>query len=203
MAPLHIIAACSISKGILRKNDTSVSFGDQPDTAAFLHVLYQHIQPAYPKWYKMDRLSQLGILAAEWLLRGVDLPADPFDRAMVLQSGHGCLDTDLRFVRQLDEIPSPAVFVYTLPNIVIGEISIKFGFKGEQAMFMRATPDAGMLHDYVSALFAEGHTRCCVCGWVDVFDQELSATLFAVAAGTGDITFNKDNIQYYSDHEQR
>lgn len=171
--------------------------------AGFLQALYQQVHPAYPKWYKMDKLSQLGLLAAELLLQSVDLAATgPFGRAIVLQSAHGCLDTDLRFVAQLDDIPSPATFVYTLPNIVIGEISIKFDCKGEQAMLLCEKPDAAMLEAYVHSLFAEGHTGLCLCGWLDAFDESLSATMLAVATGEGEQAFNKENIQQYFDHEQ-
>ncbi|MFT4022225.1 MAG: hypothetical protein QM664_00415 [Flavihumibacter sp.] len=202
MKPLEIISACSIRKGLVRIGHEETVVGEALPVAAFLHALYQYLQPAYPKWYKMDRLSQLGVLSALLLLRAGMPGTDPFGRAIVLQSAHGCLDTDLRFVGQLDEIPSPAVFVYTLPNIVIGEISIKFDCKGEQAMLLCEKPDAGMLEAYVASLFAEAHTEFCICGWLDIFGEEVSATLFAVKAGDGAWTFNKKNIEQYFDHEQ-
>ncbi len=200
---VEIITACSVRKGLVRVGNDETVLGAGLTTAEFLPALYQYVQPAYHKWYKMDKLAQLGLLSAELLLRSVDLTGkDPFGRAIVLQTNHGSLDTDIRFVNQLDGIPSPAVFVYTLPNIVIGEISIKFGFKGEQAMLVCEKPDAALLEAYVSTLFAEKHTDFCVCGWLDVFGEHLSATLFAVTAGQGGITFNKGNIQQYFDHEQ-
>ena len=203
MKPLQIISVCCISEGrvLLGREEMALEAG--LSAADFLQALYRQASPVYPKWYKMDKLSQLGLLAAELLLRSVDLGAtDPFGKAIVLQSAHGCLDTDLRFVAQLDDIPSPATFVYTLPNIVIGEISIKFDCKGEQAMLLCEKPDAGMLEAYVHSLFAEGHTSFCLCGWLDAFGESLSATMFAVTAGEEGETFNKENIQQYFDHEQ-
>ncbi len=203
MKPLQIIGTCRIRPGRVRLGREEMVVGARLPVSGFLQVLYQQASPVYPKWYKMDKLSQLGLLAAELLLRSVDLGAtDPFGKAIVLQSAHGCLDTDLRFVAQLDDIPSPATFVYTLPNIVIGEISIKFDCKGEQAMLLCEKPDAGMLEAYVHSLFAEGHTSFCLCGWLDAFGESLSATMFAVTAGEEGETFNKENIQQYFDHEQ-
>ncbi|HOA36743.1 MAG TPA: hypothetical protein PLQ32_00315 [Flavihumibacter sp.] len=201
--PLEILSACSIRSGLIRVNDNETVIGAGLPPAEFLHALYQYLQPAYPKWYKMDKLSQLGLLASVLLLQKLDLTHKaPSGRALVFQSAHGCLDTDVRFADQLEDIPSPAVFVYTLPNIVIGEISIKFGCKGEQAMLLCDKPDAAMLETYVRSLFAEGHTEFCICGWLDVFGEELSATLFAVDIGQGHREFNKQNIQQYFDHEQ-
>lgn len=202
--PLHIIAACSIRNGLVWKNDQALALPVADDTSALLQGLYQYLSPAYPKWYKMDRLSQLGVLAVELLLR--DLPAsrpDPFQQAIVLQSRHGCLDTDLRFVQQLGEIPSPAVFVYTLPNIVIGEISIKFGIKGEQAMFMSTEPEPETLVRYTESLFAEGHTQFCITGWLNLFGKEASADIVVVSASShGSLkNFSKENLYQYFHHE--
>ena len=47
------------------------------------------------------------------------------------------LDSDLKHQSGIENnAVSPAVFVYTLPNIVIGEISIKYKWKSEGVFFI-------------------------------------------------------------------
>jgi hypothetical protein len=109
-------------------------------------------------------------------------------------------------VEQLADIPSPATFVYTLPNIMIGEIGIRHGFKGEQACFLAATPDAGFLEEYVRALFREGGTKCCIVGWIDAYREQYEAGWVLVSdrqlnTATGKI-FNRENLYQYLHHEQ-
>ncbi|ULQ51473.1 beta-ketoacyl synthase N-terminal-like domain-containing protein [Flavihumibacter fluvii] len=204
---LNIWGSCRIKKGQAWTGETI--FFQQEDAAAavFLTALYKALQVNYPKWYKMDRLSQLGILAAELLFRDAGLPegSQPVETAIVLANSHSSLDTDTRFTAQLEEIPSPAVFVYTLPNIVIGEISIRYGIKGEQAFYLMEKPDMEFLHQYVQALFAEGQTKYCIVGWLDLFREEYEAVLFLVGSQQGSAAgkvFNKENLYQYLYHEQ-
>lgn len=170
----------------------------------FLPALYRATGLAYPKWYKMDKLAQLGILAAELLMGdpAKTKPGHPEATAIILANRHSSLDTDTRFVAQLDEIPSPAVFVYTLPNIVIGEISIRYGIKGEQAFFISEEPDWEFLIRYAETLFAEGQTQQCILGWLDFFRGDYSATLFTISRENpaNSWKLNKENLYQY--HEQ-
>lgn len=179
---LYINGSCRITNGTAWKESAILFQQEDAAPAVFFPALYKALQVNYPKWYKMDRLSQLGILATEILLRDVDFAIKefPVNTAIVLANSHSSLDTDLRFSEQLNEIPSPAVFVYTLPNIVIGEISIKYGIKGEQAFYVMEKPDLDFLLLYVRTLFAEGQTEHCIVGWIDLFKEEYTAALFLV-----------------------
>jgi hypothetical protein len=73
-----------------------------------------------------------------------DEPAinDPYATGIVLSNSNASLDADIKYYDSVANIPSPALFVYTLPNIVIGEISIKHSFKGENAFFIFDSFDA-------------------------------------------------------------
>jgi len=70
--------------------------------------------------------------------------------------------------------------VYTLPNIVIGEICIRNHFKGEQALYIQPEFDAEFTANQVSYLLDNDIQKACICGWVDVFEQEYKAVLFLV-----------------------
>jgi hypothetical protein len=163
-----------------------------PDPAGFLLSAYQHFGFQYPKFYKMDHLSKLGWLAAELLLsKGFD-PGNyqPEDIAVVLSNSNASLDTDYKYMETVKEIPSPAVFVYTLPNIMIGEICIRHKFKGENAFFVFESFDAGFIHEYVRDLMEHGTARACICGWVDVLGTEYKAVLFLVEKVVSSVPFD-------------
>lgn len=175
---------------------------------AFLEEVYAAETISYPKFYKMDPLSQLGFLATELLLEGTPL-ADvrgaapgigasaalgPEDVGVILANTNASLDTDVRYYRTVAEMPSPALFVYTLPNIVIGEICIRHGFKGENAFFVFKAFHATFITQYVQGLFAAGLVKACVCGWVEVLDNDYDAALFLVEE-TGTTPFTAENLK--------
>src|ERR1700722_3309166 len=127
----HITASCVIRENRIYLNGRLLWESPPPGPADFLLSVYQHFGFQYPKFYKMDQLSKLGWLAAELLLSDGFDKADyrPEDIAIVLSNANASLDTDYKYFATVSGIPSPALFVYTLPNIVIGEICIRHKFK--------------------------------------------------------------------------
>ena len=181
-ADKYISASCVISKNTVYKNDSQLF--EKPDTelSAFLLAAYQHFDLHYPKFYKMDNLCKLGWLGTEVLLHN-DFTAGDYAAervSVVLANANSSLDTDLRYMESVKEIPSPGLFVYTLPNIVIGEICIRHKFKGENAFFIQEYFDAEFLAVTVNNLFDNDLTDRCICGWIDVIGQEYKAALFLI-----------------------
>jgi hypothetical protein len=160
----------------------------------FLRAGYDQFSGQYPKFHKMDPLSKLGWLAAEVLLKEQPLqyPADRI--GLVLANKSASLDTDLRYFDTVKDIASPALFVYTLPNIVMGEISIRHGFKGENAFFTADTFDRSLMAGYISQLFAENAVSACLCGWVEVMAQAYEVILYRIEANEQGVVFNADNL---------
>lgn len=147
----------------------------------FLDSLYKFLGITYPKYYKMDPLAKLGFLATELLLKevpGGDLR--PEDTGIVLSNASGSLEADRLYVRTIATGASPALFVYTLPNIVIGEIAIRHGFKGENAFFEFPAFDGKFIAGYVRILFEQSLVRRCICGWVDFLNNDYRALLMLV-----------------------
>ena len=162
-------------------------------------AMYKSFGLGYPKFYKMDRLCQLGFLAAELVLKNhfdkEKYPAEAL--GLVLANAHSSLDTDARYQQTLAGIPSPAVFVYTLPNIVIGEICIRHQFKGEQAFFIFETFDIPFLNDYIDQMLENGAAQLVLGGWVDVLQEQYDACLYLVEnqPQAGSIIHNQQNIR--------
>lgn len=165
----------------------------------FLSALYKALRMDYPKWFKMDRLSKLGMLATEILLgKPTGVVEQAYNWGIVLANQHGSLDTDRRFAEQINDLPSPAVFVYTLPNILTGELSIRYGFKGEQAFFVANQFSPDLLVNYVSALLDEGSIQDCLVGWVDILGESYEAVLYKVSAvgseSVHSLPFSENNL---------
>jgi hypothetical protein len=139
-----------------------------------LQAAFDHLQPAYPKFYKMDRLCQFGFLASEVLIGSVKLPEAT---AIVLSNASSSLDTDSRFWETAKTQASPSLFVYTLPNIVIGEISIRHKLKGESAFFISPQFDPRFTVDYVDMISNQG-SPFCIAGWVEVAHGEADVFLY-------------------------
>ncbi len=179
---IYITANCIIANNTVYKNGQPIfqQPASQPDE--LLVAAYQHFEIKYSKFYKMDSLCRLGWLAAELLLKGSfnNSLYDPSMVGVVLSNANASLDTDSRYFETTADIPSPALFVYTLPNIVTGEICIRHHIKGENAFFITESFDAGLVQSYVSNLFDTGILQCCICGWVELLGTEYKTALFLI-----------------------
>ena len=93
------------------------------------------------------------------------------------------------------EFPSPSLFVYTLPNIITGEIAIRNKFEGETSAYVLERFEPETFVSLVEQAFQDAVTESAVCGWVDVCaDDDFTAFAFLVERdGTG-MELNKETI---------
>lgn len=169
----------SITKKVIIENssikidDTVFMKSDETDFPKFMKSAYIELGIKYPKFYKMDNLCKLAFIASEALLKGEKLNEKyvPEEIALVFSNGSSSLDTDAEYQATIDErdnyFPSPAVFVYTLANIMLGEISIRNTCKGENAVFISEEYDKDFISDYVGLLYNTGNTKACITGRVE------------------------------------
>lgn len=152
------------------------------DRLSFFLDAYAFLKMEYPKFYKMNALAQLGSLAAEVLLADGLLTTEykPDQIGIVLSNANASLDADIDYLKSLKEIPSPSLFVYTLPNIVAGEICIRHQIKGENGFLILEKFDAPFLARYVSLVLNADDTRACLAGWIDVGRDGYEAFLYLV-----------------------
>ena len=147
---------------------------------ALLTECYRSSHADYPKFFKMDPLCRLGFVASELLLQSV--AEERFvareDRAVVLTSCRGCLHTDRHYESTIvpgdNYFPSPAVFVYTLPNIVTGEIAIRNKYLGETSMYLfeETTDENERIQILKKLTFQDPMTTSALIGWVDYQDND-------------------------------
>ena len=147
----------------------------------FLTEVYHFLDTKYPKFYKMDGLSKLGWLAAEIALKDFKSEAyDPYQVGIMLCNANSSLDTDLKYWESAKTFASPALFVYTLPNIVIGEICIRHKFRGENAFFVTEQFQPAFVEQYVNNLVNNNILQACICGWIELLEESYRATIFVV-----------------------
>ncbi len=178
----YINASCVISNNIVYKNGKKIFESNEMGLAGFLLSLYGHLNINYPKFYKMDDLCKLGLIASEILLK-YEFKSEnylPYETSIVLANANSSLDTDVKYFSTLKDIPSPSLFVYTLPNIMTGEICIRNNFKGENAFFILDDFDAAFFEHYINDLMNDKMVKVCICGWVDLLEDKYKAVLFLI-----------------------
>lgn len=151
-------------------------------TDDFLNALYKHLNIDYRKFYKMDLLTKLGFLASELLLKGIDREQPKQDMGIIFFNRSSSLEADKSFQatiqRPSDFFPSPAEFVYTLPNIVIGEIAIRNKIYGETAFYVLKNFYSDTINTTIEdTIFAAG-LKCVLAGWIEVNVSENKQDCF-------------------------
>ena len=101
--------------------------------------------------------------------------------ALIIANKSASLDTDLKHQEILNQVPnvpaSPAVFVYTLPNVVMGEICIRHKIQGENTFFVQSDFDNEMLCNYAGIVLAHGLHRAAIVGWCEILGEKYELNL--------------------------
>ena len=140
--------------------------------------IYKQKIGEYPKYYKMDGLCRLGFVASELLLQaeGNVRFKDCYDRAVVLFNRSSSISSDKKFLESIQDkenyFPSPSVFVYTLPNIVTGEIAIRNHYHGETSFYILPSRDETQMKEILETVFMDSKTKSGLTGWIDYEDEE-------------------------------
>ena len=144
--------------------------------AAMLTELYRAFVADWPKFFKMDTLSKVGFLASELLLKECGesrMETEEYTsvRAIVLFGTTASLCADRNYQETIQDsdnyYPSPALFVYTLPNIVTGEIAIRNHYRGETSFYVLDGLDTKAMAFHIQCAFQDRLTESVLAGWVD------------------------------------
>jgi hypothetical protein len=138
-----------------------------PGDENYLRKIYSELKLDYPKFYKMDVLSKMALLADALLSDELFVSPDD-DLQLIFANTSSSKRTDLDFIHSYKKegAPSPSLFVYTLPNIVTGELSIRRKRHGENAFFISPEFDPQLFVDQILFSFQRGNKQC-LCAWVE------------------------------------
>ena len=149
---------------------------------------YRNIGINYPKFFKMDRLCKAGFLGTEILLKDlIDNERNNDDWGIILMNSASSLDNDRRFQQTITEdnyFPSPAIFVYTLANIVTGEIAIRHKIGGETSFYVMPKFDEALMTEMINQSFnANPKLTHILCGWMNVDKEECEVRMWLYRRG--------------------
>ena len=140
---MKIIGSCKISKkGVFVnaecREDLTLTSDD------WKKELYTSLGLDYSKFYKMDALAKMTFLAFQLLDEVTDFGDYQDDEiAMLFANTFSSYDTDQKYLESYTTkgSPSPSLFVYTLPNILTGELAIFNKWYGENIFFIHENFD--------------------------------------------------------------
>ncbi len=171
-------------------------------------ALYRFLNLKYPKFHKMDKLSKIAFLGAEMVIANTPqiFNYNDHDIALLFANKESSLHTDLKFQNTLkNQNPSPSLFVYTLPNILLGEIAIKNKWYGENLFLILPKFDEKELTQQIRMMLQQDSVAC-LGGWVNVCEDELDAFFYFVEKnkrGLGIPLNEKELLKTYKSYEDR
>jgi hypothetical protein len=193
----NIIHYCNIKNNEVYLDGKKLYTGAEEDFLSFIKGVYKSFGLDYPKFYKMDTLCKLAIASSSILLNGINKEIDP-NMAILLSNRSACIDVDIKHQESISQgegsYASPANFVYTLPNIALGEISIKYKLRSENSFFIFEGFNPEFLIEYGNSLTQLGKSSSVLCGWVEVIENEYNAFMFIIKPEKG-IELTKENLE--------
>ncbi len=197
---LNIVSYCHIKNNkIFVDGDIVFSKDEKTPFSEFSKALYNQQKIAYTKFFKMDNLCKLAFITSEILLNQSKID-DKTKESMgiILSNKSASLDTDRRHQETINDsenyFPSPSIFVYTLPNITIGEISIRHQIKGENSFFVSYHFNETLFEQYTSCLLMNNKSTHVLCGWVN-FDNDNYDAFMYIVAQEGTYQYSKEFIK--------
>lgn len=141
---------------------------------ALLTELYHRYIGDYPKFFKMDTLSRLGFVGAELLLRHITADECVTENcAIIFGNQSSSIKNDNDYLATIQDeatyYPSPSLFVYTLPNIVTGEIAIRYKIYGESCFYV--LDNEQQLEELALTTLLTTYYQSAIVGWVECTEK--------------------------------
>jgi len=157
----------------------------------WLTSIYKKLKISYPKFFKMDNLCKAGFLAAELCAKECGLETREEGNpnwSVAVFNQTSSLDNDQAYQKTIDDpqnyFPSPSIFVYTLSNIVTGEIAIRHKLKGESCSYILPKFDAQMIEETGRICLEQKGIDNLLIGWVEYLDGKCDVLMFHLTTGS-------------------
>lgn len=199
----RISAFCRITDSTFSLNGEVVFERSSAEEATWPKQLYSYLGLDYSKFYKMDRLAQFGFLGTEGIKKvsaGITAYKDD-EIALLFANSASSADTDDRFEKSYDTdgTPSPSLFVYTLPNILLGELAIRNKWYGENMFFVFPKFNPAFFAGYTRVLMNKG-AKAVLNGWVSLAEDKVDVLLFLIEkVEEGELITDELLLELYTD----
>ena len=179
----YINSYCHISFNKCVVNSKEIYSFNSGSIDDFTKDVYKQLDIDYSKFYKMDILSRTAFLGVELLKKECSEISNYSDNeiALLFANNNSSAITDVNFQETYKNggIPSPSLFVYTLPNILIGELAIRNKWYGENMFTVAESFDPNYFSSYCNLLLNK-NTEAAICGWLNINNDKIEAFLFFV-----------------------
>jgi 3-oxoacyl-[acyl-carrier-protein] synthase-1 len=148
----------------------------------------------------MDGLSKLVFLASEIIFKDdVNRFVPREDLAIICLNLSSSLDIDMQYQATIQDnnkyFPTPSLFVYTLPNIVTGEIAIRNKFLGETSFYICKKFDTRQIVGIVRNAFYDKATNVVLVAWIENFKGKFEVFMVSVENGKSDMEFTEKQLE--------
>lgn len=177
---IQITSACLIRNNHIQLNgETMLEKEKHLPFNEFIKGAYELNASTNLKFFKMDNLCKLAFITSEFLLKNKKISEQygAENVSLLFANTSSSLDTDINYYNTVKDFASPSLFVYTLPNIMLGEISIRNKFKGENAFFVFEQFQADFLCNYATQLIKEKKAKAVIIGWVELLKENYESFL--------------------------
>lgn len=191
MIQAKVISSVVFSEKEVLLNDESYFQFSANEIDEKLKELYDYLSLDYPKFYKMDLLGKAAILASELLIPLVKNPPMVF-----LSNEKSSMQSDLNHIEQYHnyETASAATFVYTLPNICVGEICIKNQWHVPTGFIVLPKNQIASLVQMGKSYHQQYKNKNALLGFVEATQQELCVSMVLTSFETDS---EKENAETY------
>lgn len=173
----NLLSTVSIKDSQVIVNGQVVFTSEEKSFATFIREAYKTLGESNMKFYKMDDLCKLGYMACHYILK--DISYLPTEIGIILANKNASLHTDIKHQTVIDKdgdaAASPATFVYTLPNVVAGEICIRHKIQGENTFFIHKECNLDDLKAYAYTVMHASKLKYCIIGWCELLNDEYEA----------------------------
>ena len=168
--------------------------------AAEITGCYRSLQIDYPKFFKMDGLSKLGFLASEMIFKDDENRFTPNENIVVICFNRSAsLDMDMQYLETIRDnenyFPSPSLFVYTLPNIVTGEIAIRNHFFGETSCYICKEFNAKQIFGTVRNVFRDTPATAVLVAWIEYVGEKREVVMLLVESRKSEVEFTEELLK--------
>ena len=164
--------------------------------------LYRKFKINHSKFFKMDNQSKLGFVGSYILLDEIRSELGENDEAVALlfANSSSSLSSDRKYQKTVgsEGTGSPGKFVYTLPNIVIGEICIYWKQFNETQFLVLPEFDPETLLKHAEIMFSESDCKYVLVGWTEVGNDQLDGLFVLLTKNEGSVATVNDLSQLYA-----
>ncbi len=186
---MNIKVACHISsKGITVNSKKTLLIPSSE--IEWKKYIYQSLSIEYSKFHKMDALAKMAICGLKVIEKEYDLNHFKDEEiALIFANKSSSYYSDNKHFTNYTKLNtlSPSDFVYTLPNILTGEIAILKKWYGENVFFIQEEFDLEFFKEQINFYFYKG-AKACLCGWIESNNELEEAILFFVEKGDENLT---------------